>query len=107
MKSYNFSKTKITSCRINRKTVDKLNYKPILVELLRKCNKILDTAKYMNFVKEKRNDRGYVFYDALGVSIQGADANDTIREIMNQCIVNKMHIEIIINMNDKEICISS
>lgn len=103
--TYMFSKSKVISCTVNEKTIDKLTYANILLSVIELCKDRVKNSKYMRFVKGDRHDSGYKYYNKLGISIQGADSNNTIKEILNQSVLNNIHVKMNIKTNDDEFCI--
>lgn len=104
---YKIINTKIVSCRINKKSVERLKYSSILVELLAQCRHVTRNTKYVNMTKEKQIDKGYKFYNELGLSIRYACAEKTLYEILNQCVVNNIRLKIKIEVDGNEICIAT
>jgi len=57
----------------------------------------------LNIKEGKKNDKGFSYYENLNISVQGADANKTIKEIINQCVKKKIRILLQIELNDGKI----
>jgi len=74
--------------------VKKLNYKSILTDIygLIEDSKKIITYSQINIKTIKKIDEGFYFLDQLGISVQGADANKCINEIISQCVKNKIKI---------------
>lgn len=109
IKNYNFINSKIISCMIDKKyhTV-KLKYKSILNTIYHRINDGVQIIKnsQLNIKTIKKEDNGFYYMDGIGISVQGAESNRIILEIINQCMVNGIRIwmKIMLN-NDALICI--
>ena len=100
---YNLNNSNILSCVINYyETNDyRLKYKSILNYIY--SNIIKDGVKIirnsiLNISTIKRETEGFYYMEDLGISIQGADANKCLHEIINQCHHNNIHITILIRL---------
>ena len=109
IKNYDFNKSIIINCLINDTLMTKLKFKSILTyiyELIDDGAQIIKNTK-LNIKTIKKEDNGFCYQDNLGISVQYADSNKTILEIVNQCIENKIKISMnvklitnnIINLN--------
>ena len=106
LKNYNFTKSTILSCSINNTNIIKLKNKPILkyiYELINDGAKIIKQTK-LNIKTIKKQDEGFYYLENLGISIQGADSNKCLLEIVNQCIENEISLKMQIKLDDKSIC---
>jgi hypothetical protein len=100
---YNLNNSNILSCVVNYYQSDdyRLKYKSILNHIY--SNLIKDGVKIirhsiLNVSTIKRETEGFYYLEDLGISIQGADANKCLSEIINQCHYNNIHITILIRL---------
>ena len=94
IKDYDFKKSIILECIINNEEFNKLKYKQIIehVYKLIECgSKIIKNTK-LNIKTIKKEDEGFYYLDNIGISIQGAESNKCISEIINQCIENEISL---------------
>lgn len=56
----------------------------------------------LNIKTIKYNNNGFVYYPQLGISIQGVDSNKALKEIIHQCVENKIELEMIILLDNKK-----
>ena len=100
---YSFNNSNILSCTINyyQSNEYKLKYKSILnyiySNIIKDGVKIIKNSS-LNISTIKRETEGFYYMEDLGISIQGADANKCLYEIINQCHVNNIHITILIRL---------
>jgi len=78
-----------------------IKYSNVIEYLYLKINNndkiIKDTV--IGVIKEKNIKYGYRYYDSLKLSIRGCDANNSIKEIFNQCIKNRFILKIKIKLS--------
>ncbi len=101
----NFSKSKIQKCTINNIIQVRLKkYNQILLHIYSLIDKnvILNNTK-LNIKTEEKKDRGFVYYQNIGLSIQGADSNKTMSEILNMCKIQNIKLDLEILMLDNSI----
>ena len=102
IQKYNFTKSVITDCLIDNNNFTKLKYCSILGEIYNIINdgtKIIINTK-LNIKTIIKNDEGFKYLDNIGISVQGADSNKCLLEIINQCIENKINIYLKIKLID-------
>ena len=94
----------ILSCKINDEDVDRLKYKSILIYIYKQmtANMILQNTE-MNIKLVETNENGYTWYKDIHMSIQGKDSNLTFKEIIRMIKLNKMKLDIEIQLKHKEI----
>jgi hypothetical protein len=94
----------ITECKINNVNNDIHKYKKILVFLYSTTDieTILQNT-ILNVSQEEIYDKGFEYYDQLGVSIQGADARRTLKEIINIIKIKKYSMELKIKLKNDDI----
>ena len=109
IKDYDFKKSLIIECVINKIQFNKLKYKSILEQIYNLINdgvKIIKNTK-LNIKTIKKEDEGFYYLDNIGISIQGVDSNKCLLEIINQCIENEIEISMKIKLfNDISININ-
>ena len=100
-----FSKSKIQKCTINNIIHAELKkYNHILLHIYSLIDKkiILNNTK-LNIKTEEKKDRGFVYHQNIGLSIQGADSNKTMSEILNMCKIQNIKLDLEILMLDNSI----
>ena len=63
---------------------------------------VIKDHSILNNSEEEINERGYKYYENLGLSIQGADAKTTLKEIINISKIKNCEIELKIRLNNNE-----
>ena len=105
LKQYNFTKSVIIDVNINKEFyTEKKNYFQLLVKIYKIINsgsKIIKNSK-LNVKTIELNDRGFTYIKALGISVQYADSNRTIYEIMHQLVQNNIEFDIKIQLQNYE-----
>lgn len=101
--SNDFTKSEVVSCEINDTPVEKLTYMNILKQVLLQVGDKQQifraySDKYVNIIDEKKTSNGYKYFDELKLSIQGADANHTLKEIQHLCDANKIKLRMEIKL---------
>jgi len=92
---YNFNFSNILNCNINNINITKLKYKTICKYIYNIINdgSIIIKKTKLNIKTIIKTDNGFIYYSNLGISVQGADCNSCIKEIINQCIENNITIK--------------
>ena len=83
----------------------KNKYKSTLYNIYNLINdkiKIIKNTK-LNIIALKKVDNGFYYSDNLGISVQGADSNKCLLEIITQCIENKIKLYMKIKLIDNNI----
>jgi len=96
----------ITECKINNENYDIHKYKKLLIKLyfITDTETILQNTT-LNISQQEIYDRGFKYYNQLGLSIQGADARRTLKEIINIVNIKNYSMELKIKLiNDEIIC---
>ena len=95
--------SKAIRCVINKKPVEKLAYRQILLKIYENIDdkdKIVKNTT-LNFKSGKIDGRGFNTYlDKYDLSVQNAEANRTVREILKMSEKNNIECEIDIKMKD-------
>jgi hypothetical protein len=100
IKEYDFKKSIILECLLDNKEFNKLKYKSILEQIYKLINdgtRIIKNTK-LNIKTLKKEDEGFYYLDNIGISVQGADSNKCLLEIINQCIENEIELSIKIKL---------
>lgn len=99
-----FRKSVILSCFVNDKRPTNNKYLSILknlYELIGSGKKILKNTS-LNYETFEIKNKGFIFFDSLGISIQNKEAGEILKEIIIQSIANKIMIEIEIQFQTNE-----
>jgi len=94
IKDYDFKKSIILECLLDNKEFNKLKYKSILEQIYKLINdgtRIIKNTK-LNIKTLKKEDEGFYYLDNIGISVQGAESNKCLLEIINQCIENEIEL---------------
>ncbi len=97
--------SKILDCVIDNKKPERMTYRNILINILKKMSKenILKLSSF-NFKEEKvYSDNGYKWCEDIQLSIQDKDATKTLKEIIRLCEINKFSLLLKIQLSTKEI----
>jgi len=74
----------IVECKINNINSEVHKYKKILIYLYSTTDiEIILQNTILNVSQQEIYDKGFEYYNQLGLSIQGADARRTLKEIIN------------------------
>ena len=96
---YNFTKSSIEYCNFPKRT-----YAGILKLVYSKINDgmtiILSSTNPRRITTIEKINHGYKWYPDLGISVQGANANNTIKEILTQCIANDIELSVKITLEN-------
>jgi len=94
----NLRKSNIIECKINNINIDIKKYKKLLIYLYSTTDiGIILQNTILNISQEEKYDKGFEYYNQLGLSIQGADARRTLNEIINIIKIKNYSIELKIN----------
>ena len=102
IKKYDLTQSKITGCKINNKEHDRLNYRNIMHRIYNIIGdrKKIKKSTLLNIEFGEYTDKGYKYVKKLDMSIQGTDARLTLYEIINQCKIHKIKLELKIKLNN-------
>jgi len=102
----NLKGSSIEECKINNENLNIKKYKPLLINLYSKTNKeTIINNTLLNISEEEINEKGFQYYDFLGLSLQGADTIHTLKEIIKFIKILKYKIELKIKLKNNEIFI--
>jgi len=94
----------IVECKINNINNDIHKYKKLLIYLysITDIETILQNS-ILNISQQEIYEKGFKYYKQLGLSIQGADARRSIKEIINIIKIKKYSMELKIKLKNDEI----
>ena len=94
----------ITECKINNDNNEIKKYKKLLIYLYSTTDieTILQNT-ILNISQQEIYDKGFEYYNHLGVSIQGADARRTLKEIINIIKIKNFSMELKIKLKNDEV----
>ena len=105
---YNFSNSNILECIISidnkQLKFNKLTYKCILNSIFIHINdgKDIINNSILNIKTIPKYDEGFYYIKSLGISIQRADLNTWIKEMLTQCYYNNLKTYMEINLKSKK-----
>jgi hypothetical protein len=100
----NLRKSNIIDCKINNVNIDIKKYKKLLIYLYSITDiEIILQNTILNILQEEKYDKGFEYYNQLGLSIQGADARRTLNEIINIIKIKNYSMELKIKLTNEEI----
>jgi hypothetical protein len=102
---YYFTESQIVICKVNDEIINNANYSKILnkvYDIIGSGKKITKNT-LINIETFKIEDKCFVWLQNLGISYQRADTNKTIKEILNQSILNNISIFIKIRLSTDDI----
>jgi hypothetical protein len=100
----NLRKSNIIECKINNVNIDIKKYKKLLIYLYSTTDtEIILQNTILNISQEEIYNKGFEYYNQLGLSIQGADARRTLNEIINIIKIKNYSIELKIKLTNDEI----
>ena len=102
---YDFKKSSIIKCKINNEEINKNNYRYIcntVYKIINNGTKIIKNTT-LNIKTVEDNQNGFYYLDNIGISIQGAESNKTLYEILNQANENNINVEMTIELENKTI----
>lgn len=97
-----FKNSKIQECIINNTKKDIHHYRTVLLYIYGISDKkIIITNSKCNIRTDKINTHGFKWYEKIGLSIQGCDANKTILETVNMCKLQqiKLVLDVLLSNN--------
>ncbi len=105
-----FSKSVITEYEvkngddvISKKSIFKAKFKKILIDIWKTIptQKILQTSTFNFKLSNENGANGYVWCPKINMSVQCKDSNNSIKEIIRMCNINKYKIRITIKLKDE------
>jgi hypothetical protein len=100
-----FKKSQILSCYINNIKLDLNKYKQILEYIYDYINDkdIIKDNTILNIEDGNISDRGFKFIEKYNFSVQGAESNKTLKEIINICLTCDINIKSSIKLESNKI----
>lgn len=94
----------ILECKLNNINIDIKKYKKLLINLysITDMETILQNTT-LNISQEEIYNKGFKYYRNLGISIQGADAKRTLKEIINIIKIKNFSMELKIKLKNDEV----
>lgn len=94
----------IIECKINNSNKEIKKYKKLLIHLysIIDIETILQNT-ILNISQQEIYDKGFKYYNHLGLSIQGNDARRTLKEIINIIKIKKFSMDLKIKLKNDEI----
>ena len=94
----------LTLCKINNVQIDIHKYKKLLIHLYSNTDtELILQHTILNILQEIKYDKGFNYYSQLALSIQGADATRTLKEIINIVRLKNFNMELKIKMINGDI----
>jgi len=94
----------LTLCKINNIYIDIHKYKKLLIHLYSAIDReLILQHTILNILQEIKYDKGFNYYSQLALSIQGADATRTLKEIINIVRLQNYNMELKIKLINGEI----
>jgi hypothetical protein len=106
--TYEFSHSLIMSVLLNDEQFDGIKYRTIRNHVYGIIGDGLCVIKnsILNIKLPELNTKGFTYNPVLGISVQGADSNKTIKEIILQCKKNNISLNMQIKLNtNKLVCV--
>ena len=89
---------------INNQSIPNMTkYGQLIKYIYRQLDKsTIITNTIISVSDEEKNDKGFVFYPDIGLSIRGVDAKTALKEIINQITKSGQILEILIKLKSNE-----
>lgn len=103
--NYDFKNSKIINCIINNEKLDISKYRTLLnyiYKIINNTDCIINNT-ILNISKDIINNRGYTYNEDLKLSVQGADSNKVIKEIINMINLSNINYDIKIKLENDNI----
>jgi hypothetical protein len=107
IKNYEFSHSMIMDVSLNGEEIKEFKYRKIRDCVYNTIGDGLTVIKnsILNIKLPELNSRGFTYNSELGISVQGADSNRTMKEIILQCQKNNISLNMKIKLDDDKIVI--
>ena len=101
IKTFDFTKSKIIFGKINEKILIKNNFKSLVEMIYYQINNVDNILENNKIQIEKgfKEDKGFYYLTKLDISVQGADANNCIKESLIQCLKNNIMVVVKIKLS--------
>jgi hypothetical protein len=101
---YDLRESKITECCINDNLYKSVKYRQMLIHIYKMMDKHDIISKTtMNVCQQKVYEKGFMYYDDIGLSIQGADCRRTLKEIIRLSRIQEYTIKLSIKLKNNRI----
>jgi len=101
---HNLRGSHLTLCKINNLQIDIHKYKKLLIHLYSTTDtELILQHTILNILQEIKYDKGFNYYNQLALSIQGADATRTLKEIINIVRLKNYNMELKIKLTNDDI----
>ena len=98
------SRSHITECKFNNNVVHIRNYNQLLICIYYSSNmETLFQNTILNIMQDEFYEKGFRYYDFLGISIQGANTRRLLKEIINITKIQNFKLELKIKLKNNEI----
>jgi hypothetical protein len=100
--TYTFSKAKIITCLINDIKYENISFISALQKvygIIKNGARIIINTR-LNIDTKERNDKGFKYMPEFGISVQGACADLTLKEIIHQSKKNDIVVRLEIQLQD-------
>jgi len=96
--------SKVLNCYINNELIHLHKYKQIILHMYNSINiQSIIQNTILNISNKERYDKGFKYYENLGISIQGSDARRLLKEIININKIKKDSITLKIQLRNNKI----
>jgi hypothetical protein len=101
---YDLRESKITECCINDNVYKSVKYRQMLIHIYKMMDKNDIISKTtMNVSQQKVYEKGFMYYDDIGLSIQGADSRRTLKEIIRLSRIQEYTMKLSIKLKNNKI----
>ncbi len=101
----NLRNSQIIDVKINNQSISNMTkYAQLIKYIYTRLDKsTIMTNTIISVSREEKNDKGFVYYPDIGLSIRGVDARTALKEIINQITKSSQTLEIKIKLKSEEI----
>ena len=102
--NYDYTGSAVHKCVLNGVEYENISYSAIIRHvhwLIKDVQQIINNTT-LNIKIGHITGKGYRYNKELNISIQGVDANTAMKEIINQCNLNDIALELIIKLDNGE-----
>jgi hypothetical protein len=101
----NLRNSEIIDVKINNQSISNMTkYAQLIKYIYTQLDKsTIMTNTIISVSREEKNDKGFVYYPDIGLSIRGVDAKTALKEIINQITKSSQTLEIKIKLKSEEI----
>ena len=102
--NYDYTGSAVHKCVLNGVEYENTSYAAIIRQiyrLIKNVKQIINNTK-LNIKMGHITGKGYVYIEELDISIQRVEANISMKEIINQCNLNDIELELTIKLDNGE-----